>query len=174
MKKNISTLILISLLLSWPLAVFSVEVGDIFYHDGTFNKTLDSSKVPVGLVYWVSARRDHGYIMALDQPAKMNYTSAVSYCDSYITLGTTKGQWKLPNLMEGLRMGNEQINGVKNTKFTTLNSKLNTIPNGQQLVADQYYWIESRSGTLTTLNKYGFTSSTSTSAMNYPRCVKAF
>ena len=153
----------------------AAEVGDILYHDGTFDKTVLSDKVPIGVVFWVSDRRDHGYVLTLEQPAKMAYSSAISYCNSYKTLGTAAGDWKLPNAMEILRMGNERINGVTNTKFNTLNTKLKSIPNGQELLASQYYWIESRGFGLTYLDKFGFTTSNdSAGSMYYPRCVKGF
>lgn len=87
MKYILTTFAFITALLCLTPWVQAVEVGDIFYHDGSFDKTVKDDKVPVGLVYWVSERRDHGYIMTLDQPAKMTYVSADSYCNSYVTLG---------------------------------------------------------------------------------------
>ena len=174
MKHILTTLTIIAAFFSGINYAYSVEVGDVFYHDGTFDKTVRDDKVPVGLVYWVSARRDHGYIMTLDQPAAMTYVSAQSYCNSYVTLGTKKGEWKLPNAMEILRMGNERINGVSNTKFATLNAKLKTLPTGQELLADSWYWIESRGYGITYLNKYGFSTDAQNRNMFYPRCVKGF
>ncbi len=178
--KNLSNLIPAMLIFAAAViytnsASQAAEVGDILYHDGTFDKTVLDDKVPIGVVFWVSDRRDHGYVLTLEQPAKMAYSSAISYCNSYKTLGTSAGDWKLPNAMEILRMGNERINGVANTKFNTINAKLKTIPNGQELLASQYYWIESRGYGLTYLDKYGFTTSTDNAAnMYYPRCVKGF
>ena len=174
MKYILTTFAFITALLCLTPWVQAVEVGDIFYHDGSFDKTVKDDKVPVGLVYWVSERRDHGYIMTLDQPAKMTYVSADSYCNSYVTLGTDKGEWKLPTFIELLRMGNERINGVSNTKFTTLNNKLKTLPTGQALVADELYWIRSRAYALTYLNKFGFSTNSQNSGLFYPRCMKGF
>ena len=174
MKHILTPIAAAAIFFCWSYTAQAVDIGDIFYHDGSFDKTVKDDKVPVGLVYWVSQKHDHGYIMSLDQPAPMTYVSADSYCNSYVTLGTTQGEWKLPNAMELLRMGNERINGVSNTKFTTLNSKLKTLPTGQQLVADQYYWIKSRGYGLTYLNKYGFATNAQNSRLYYPRCMKGF
>ena len=174
MKHILTPITAAAIFFCWSYTAQAVDIGDIFYHDGSFDKTLKDDKIPVGLVYWVSHKHDHGYIMSLDQPAKMTYISAVSYCNSYVTLGTTKGEWKLPHAMELLRMGNERINGVSNTKFNTLNAKLQTLPTGQALIADQYYWIQSRGYGLAYLNKFGFRTDGQNSGLFYPRCMKGF
>ena len=152
MKHILTILTITAAIFSGVNYAYAVEVGDIFYNDGTFDKT----------------------VRTLDQPAAMTYVSAQSYCNSYVTLGTKKGEWKLPNAMEILRMGNERINGVSNTKFATLNAKLKTLPTGQELLADNWYWIESRGYGVTYLNKYGFGTDAQNRNMYYPRCVKGF
>lgn len=56
----------------------AVDVGDVFYSDGSFSATIteDANKLPIGLVYWVGTGKDNGLIMSLKQPGDMNYTDA--------------------------------------------------------------------------------------------------
>lgn len=175
MKHTLLFFIMVICLSCWHHSAQAVEVGDIYYHDGTFDRTVRDDKVPVGLVYWVSRRRDYGYILSLEQPASMNFSSATAYCENYVTLGTKAGDWRLPYVIELARMGNERIKGVSNTKFDTLNAKLQSIPNGQQLLSNKYYWVKvSGTNGLMYLNTYGIRSTTSSTSMFYPRCVKMF
>lgn len=158
----------------WINQARAVEVGDIYYHDGTFDNTYNAGKMPVGLVYWVSARKDYGYIMALNQPDAMSYANAVTYCQNYQILGVAKGTWHMPNRMELLRMGKEQWNGTANDKFVQLNNKLTTITGiGEKLKASSYYWARSVSYYVMKLDIYGVTTVSSSSSQNL-RCVMNF
>ena len=106
----------------------AVEVGDIYFSDGTFNSSMQTGKKAIGLVYWVSPGKDFGYIMSLEEPSTtLNAYNADVYCEEYYTEGTLAGDWWLPKRIEMLRMGNEKINGTANNKFTTLNNKLKTV-----------------------------------------------
>lgn len=164
---------IVAILLMVSETAMAVEVGDIYYHDKTFDNKVIADKMPIGLVYWVSARKDHGYIMALNQPSPMDYAAARTYCQNYQTLGTGIGDWSLPYRIELLRMGNERIDGVSNTKFTDLNNKLKTISIGQALVADYYYWALSSSPYRCYLNKFGLNTGSATNSF-YVRCVTRF
>ena len=150
----------------------AVEVGDIYYHDGTFSNTFTTDKMAVGLVYWVSARKDFGHIMALNQPDDMTYDNAVAYCKSYQTLGAAKGRWHLSNPTELIHMGKEQWNGTANDKFTQLNAKIATITNmGEPLKAGSYYWAYSSGHYQFKLDVYGVQTSSGNGAV---RCVMNF
>ena len=126
MKIFFSTFFLsVTMLSSWANAV---EVGDIYYTDKTFSSTVQSGKKAAGMVYWVSANKDYGYIMSLEEPATtLNPYNANVYCQEYQIDGKTLGEWRLPYFVELVRMGNETINGQNNNKFTTLNNKLKTL-----------------------------------------------
>lgn len=153
----------------------AVEVGDIYYHDGTFSNTFTSDKMAVGLVYWVSARKDYGFIMALNQPDDMTYGNAEAYCQSYQVLGIPKGTWHVPNRMELLHMGKEQWNGTANDKFTQLNAKLATITGiGESLKSGSMYWARSQSRYRFKLDAYGVDTQSGASATGAVRCVMIF
>ena len=119
----------LALLWGWSItSAQAVEVGDIYFSDGTFNSSMQTGKKAIGLVYWVSPGKDFGLIMSLEEPSStLNAYNADVYCEEYYTEGTYAGDWWLPKRIEMLRMGNEKINGTANNKFTTLNNKLNTI-----------------------------------------------
>lgn len=119
MKKILLTLLLGSGILAIQPAA-AVEVGDIYYSDKTFSATYNSSKMPIGLVYWVYPSKDHGYIMQLNQPAAMTFANAKTHCANYTTLNTTIGTWRLPDFHETLLMAKESWNGVSNDKFNVL------------------------------------------------------
>lgn len=126
MKTIFSTLLLSATLLTSPAV--AVEVGDIYYIDKTFSSTVQSGKKAIGLVYWVSANKDYGYIMSLEEPTTtLNPYNANVYCQEYQIDGQTLGEWRLPYLVELVRMGNETIADKSNNKFTTLNNKLKTL-----------------------------------------------
>ncbi len=152
----------------------AVEVGDILYNDGTISNVVDDSKIPIGLFYWVSNRKDFGYIMALNQPDDMTYANAMAFCQSYQTLGTKKGDWSLPNRPELIKMGKEVWNGTLSDKFTLLNNKLASISIGEQLKPDVGYWARSASKYQFTLNKYGVATKTGGSDTGAVRCVKIY
>ena len=136
MKTIFTSLILSATLLSSPAA--AVEVGDIYYIDKTFSSTVQSGKKAIGLVYWVSANKDYGYIMSLEEPTTtLNPYNANVYCQEYQIDGQTLGEWRLPYFVELVRMGNETINGKNNNKFTTINNKLKTLtkPSGGKATA---------------------------------------
>lgn len=144
-------LVIIMLLLSGGMikSAEAVEVGDIYYHDKTFSPIvkIDGAKMPIGLVYWVYPSKDHGYIMALNQPVADTFVNALRYCGNYTTLNTRVGDWRLPDFQQMVVMGNEQWNGVKNNKFTVLNQKLATITGiGEALVAEWYNSNTTNSG----------------------------
>lgn len=139
MKKILLTLLLGSGILAIQPAA-AVEVGDIYYSDKTFSATYNSSKMPIGLVYWVYPSKDHGYIMQLNQPAAMTFANAKTHCANYTTLNTTIGTWRLPDFHETLLMAKESWNGVSNDKFNVLNKKLATITAiGEQLLTNTNY-----------------------------------
>ena len=131
-------LILTAFLMSWSNAQ-ALEVGDIYYSDKTTSKDLNSSKLPIGLVYWVNDAKDYALVMALPQPADMNQVTAKAQCDNYEPLGTAKGDWHLPNLIEAMRMVSQKWNGIADNKFSTLNTKLAKVTTGQAL-KNSYYW----------------------------------
>lgn len=127
--------------MSWSNAQ-ALEVGDIYYSDKTTSKDLNSSKLPIGLVYWVNDAKDYALVMALPQPADMNQVTAKAQCDNYEPLGTAKGDWHLPNLIEAMRMVSQKWNGIADNKFSTLNTKLAKVTTGQAL-KNSYYWTTS-------------------------------
>lgn len=124
----------------------AAEVGDIFYSDKTFSSKLESDKLPIGLLYYVSVAGDYGLVMALNQPPAKNYREAWTYCNDYTPLGTSRGFWRLPTLQEWMRAMNEQWNGVKNNKLTILNQKLATISIANALLTGDYIARTSASG----------------------------
>ena len=174
MKKILyAVLTLVFALATLPAA--AVEVGDIYYHDGTFSNTFTTDKMAVGLVYWVSARKDYGLIMALNQPDDMTYANAMAYCQSYQVLGIPKGTWHVPNRIELVHMGKEQWNGTANDKFTQLNAKLATITGiGESLKAGSMYWARSNNKYRFKLDSYGVDTQTGASATGAVRCVMYF
>lgn len=119
----------LALLCCWSFShAQAVEIGDIYYSDGTFASSMQTGKKAIGLVYWVSPGKDFGLIMSLEEPSTtQNAYNADVYCEEYYTEGTYAGDWWMPKRIEMLRMGNEQINGKNNNKFTTLNNKLKTV-----------------------------------------------
>ena len=68
---------------------------------------------------------------------------AIDYCAGYVTKGTNVGDWRLPNVTEMLRMGNEYSRGKLNTKYWDLQQKLALIYNAEPLKHGNrtfYYW----------------------------------
>lgn len=128
------------------LSARAAEVGDIFYSDKTFSSKLESDKLPIGLLYYVSVAGDYGLVMALNQPPAKKYQEAWTYCNDYTPLGTSRGFWRLPTLQEWMRAMNEQWNGVKNNKLTILNQKLATISIANTLLTNDYMVRTSASG----------------------------
>lgn len=144
MKETFITALLLFATLLAP-AARAVEVGDIYFSDKTFAGSMQSGKKAIGLVYWVSANKDYGYIMSLEEPAEgtMNPYNANIYCLEYFTEGTKAGDWKLPQRIEMIRMGYEKNNGQVIDKFTTLNNKLKSVTKASggaatQLTATHY------------------------------------
>ena len=86
MIKTFITALLLSATLLAP-AARAVEVGDIYFSDKTFASSMQSGKKAIGLVYWVSANKDYGYIMSLEEPGEgtMNPYNANIYCLEYFT-----------------------------------------------------------------------------------------
>lgn len=164
--------------LIYPKLSQAVDVGDVFYSDGTFSSTIteDANKLPIGLVYWVGKGKDHGLIMSLKQPADMNYTDAYKHCNNYEVLGTDPGSWRLPDFPELIMMGNEIWNGVKNNKFTILNDKLSKISIAQKLVNGNYIaYTQSSAGNYVDLSSGTISQNNTTSAMSmHVRCVRSF
>lgn len=154
--------------------VWAVEVGDILYNDGTISSVNEDSKIPVGLFYWVSNRKDFGYIMALNQPDDMTYSNAIAFCQSYQTLGTTKGNWAMPTRSELIKMGKEIWNGTTNDKFTLLNSKLKSISIGEQLKAGAAYWARSQAKYQFKLDVYGVATKGGASDTGAVRCIMKY
>ena len=81
MTKTFITALLLFVTLLAP-AARAVEVGDIYFSDKTFASSMQSGKKAIGLVYWVSANKDYGYIMSLEEPGEgtMNPYNANIYC----------------------------------------------------------------------------------------------
>lgn len=166
--------------------VMAADVGDIYYSDKTFSAELVKGKKPIGMVYWTSPAKDFGLIMQLEQPmSTMNHYEASQYCNEYFTEGTMAGDWRLPRRMEQIRMGEEQILGVKNGKFATLNAKLPQIKVGETVLGqallggNKYYRTDSQIGYVFYLGTGGFsTVNTDDSPTNgnrfYVRCITAF
>lgn len=184
-KKYFTKLLLGGMLSLGAGKALAVEVGDIYYDDKTFSSDVLTSKRPVGLVYWVADRKDHGYIMQLDQnAAQMNYYLANQYCAGYYTGGTKAGDWSVPRRIELNRMGTEKWLGVANDKFNYLNTRLAAIKTtneqiGKPLIANQYYWSDSYYGYAFYLNIGGYAykgtgTGQSDSNFAYVRCVMAF
>lgn len=157
----------------------AVEVGDIMYHDRTFSSVLDTSgaRMPIGLVYWVYPSKDHGYVMALNQPLDAKWADAKTYCYNFTTLNTSIGSWRLPDLQELIRMGKEQWNGVNNDKYNILNKKLATITGvGEQLKSGMYHsHTTSSSGIRVDLSagQITFNNSANTATSHF-RCIMQF
>ena len=156
----------------------AVDVGDVFYSDGTFSSTIteDANKLPIGLVYWVSISKDSGLIMSLKQPADMNYTDAVKHCDNYEVLGTTPGSWRLPDLPEQINMGLEIWNGVSNDKFNVLNNRLGKISIAQKLLTGQYHSNTTGSAGTSVDLSTGLiqTEAGTSSGTKHVRCIRVF
>lgn len=138
MIKTFITALLLSATLLAP-AARAVEVGDIYFSDKTFSSSMQSGKKAIGLVYWVSANKDYGYIMSLEEPAEgtMNPYNANIYCLEYFTEGTKAGDWKLPQRIEMIRMGKEINNGQVTDKFTIVNKKLQSVTKADGKAATQ-------------------------------------
>lgn len=169
MKKIIGLSLLTAMML--PFAAQAVEVGDIMYYDKTYSTTIDTSKMPIGVVYWVNTDRTKGYVLSLPQPADMNLATAKSQCANFSTLGTNAGEWKLPTMHQGFTMMTRRWNGTTDNKFTNINAKLATITTGQPLKSS-YYWTLSRSNYWAPNPSSGqFYYNTSTSGNRSVRCV---
>lgn len=124
----------------------AVKLYDVVYHDGTTStSTSVSGKTPIGIVYYVQpdGKNLHGLIMSLEQPMVGTRQEAIDYCAGYVTKGTNVGDWRLPNVTEMLRMGNEYSQGNLNTKYWDLQQKLALIYNAEPLKHGNrtfYYW----------------------------------
>lgn len=156
----------------------AVDVGDVFYSDGSFSATIteDANKLPIGLVYWVGTGKDNGLIMSLKQPGDMNYTDATHYCANYEVLGTNPGTWRLPDLPEQIAMGVEFWNGVSNDKFNVLNTKLGKISIAQKLVTGQYHSNTTGSAGTSVDLSTGLiqTGAGTSSGSKHVRCIRPF
>lgn len=114
----------------------AVKLYDVVYHDGTTStSTSVSGKTPIGIVYYVQpdGKNLHGLIMSLEQPMVGTRQEAIDYCAGYVTKGTNVGDWRLPNVTEMLRMGNEYSQGKLNTKYWDLQKKLAPVYNADPL-----------------------------------------
>ena len=163
------TIILAALL--WCHNAGAVDVGDIYYSDRTFSTNLNSSKMPIAVVYWVNTDKTKAYVLALRQPENMTLSVAKTQCANFSTLGTNSGDWDLPTMKQAFNMITQRWNGVSDNKFSVVNSKLGKIETGQALKND-YYW------TLGYQNKWKVNPSTgdmsydgSTSGSRAVRCV---
>lgn len=155
----------------WSFNAAAVDVGDIYYSDKSFNSSIVSSKMPIGVVFWVNTDKSQAYVLALNQPSNMAISVAKTQCANFSTLGTKAGDWKLPSMKQGFSMITQRNNGVSDNKFTILNNKLTKVETGQALKND-YYW------TLGYQNKWKVNPSTgdmnydaSTSGSRAVRCV---
>ena len=164
--------------LIYPKHSQAVDVGDVFYSDGTFSSTIteDANKLPIGLVYWVGIGKDNGLIMSLKQPADMNFTDAVKHCDNYEVLGTDPGSWRLPDLSEQITMGVEYWNGVSNDKFNILNEKLGKISIAQKLLTGEYHSNTTGTGGTSVNLSTGVVQprASTSSGSKHVRCVRTF
>lgn len=177
MKKNVFALFLLNLIAS---PVQAVEVGDIMYHDGTFTATYigaSSAKMPIGLVYWTYPSKDHGYVMALNQPVDKTWKEAKVYCENYTTLNFNVGSWRLPDFPELIAMGKQSWNGVGDDKFNILNKKLATITGvGEALKTGNYHsYTQTSYGNLVDLSTgTPATSGNTNSSTQHFRCIMQF
>lgn len=133
--------LLCTTLLLWHSPAQATDVGDIYYSDKTFSTNLNSSKMPIGVVFWANVDQTKCYVLALPQPADMNLATAKSQCANFSTLGTSAGNWKLPTMKQAFQMRTQQWLGVSDNKFTNLNKKLTSITTGQALKASDYWTL---------------------------------
>lgn len=136
MKKSI--LLVLGIIL-WNSPAFATDVGDIYYSDKTFSTNLNTSKMPIGVVYWTNQDQTRCYILALPQPASMALSNATTQCANFSTLGTSAGNWSVPTMKQAFQMRTQQWLGVSDNKFTVLNKKLSEIETGQALVNENYW-----------------------------------
>lgn len=150
----------------------AVKLYDVVYHDGTTSTlTSVSGKTPIGIIYYVQpdGKNLHGLIMSLEQPMVGTRQEAIDYCAGYVTKGTNVGDWRLPNVTEMLRMGNEYSQGKLNTKYWDLQKKLAPVYNADPLKYGNkvfYYWAPNYKD-LTTSPKYYGTINNSTYLLHY-------
>lgn len=177
MKKNVFALFLLNLIAS---PVQAVEVGDIMYHDRTFTATYigaSSAKMPIGLVYWTYPSKDHGYVMALNQPVDDTWAQASDYCQNFTTLNTKVGDWRLPDLQELIPMGKQSWNKIGDDKFNVLNKKLATITGvGEALKTGNYHsHTTGNAGVLVNLSTGAIINGNSTNKdTQHFRCIMQF
>ena len=156
----------------------AVEVGDIMYHDQTFSPTYigaSSAKMPIGVVFWTYPSKDHGLIMALNQPVDDTFANAKVYCENYTTLNFNVGSWRLPDRYELMHMAKQSWNGVSDDKFNVLNKKLATITGvGEQLKSGNYHsMMNSNYGYPINLSTGVLGTSRNSSTIHF-RCIMAF
>ena len=104
---------------------------DIVFSDGTSSAKNVAGKIPIGvaLVTETNSAYNHGVIFQINQPPISTRAEAITYCQNYITNGTTEGDWKLPTHYEMM-----YLMGWDSSETTVENNQLNNIDNKLQTI----------------------------------------
>ena len=123
------------------LSLTSPAVGEVIGSDGknyAADATLPTGVTKVAMIAYVNG--SNGLAIALaDESSNMNWSTAVTAAAAH-TPAFTGGTWKLPTQDEWKQMF--KANGGDNTKYTGLNTAINTA-GGTTLPETAYYWSSS-------------------------------
>lgn len=110
----------------------AINLYDVVYSDGSTSAAYDGNKLAVGIVVYVhpNGKKNHGWIMSLDQPPAQLRAEAVKRCAGYATKGTRAGDWHLPDVGELMMLSSGNDNS---TEYADLNSAIKKIPGSMQL-----------------------------------------
>ena len=104
---------------------------DIVFSDGTSSAKNVAGKIPIGvaLVTETNSAYNHGVIFQINQPPMSTRAEAITYCQNYITNGTTEGDWKLPTHYEMMYLMGWETSESKteSNQLQNLDYKLQTI-----------------------------------------------
>ena len=118
---------------------------DIVFSDGTSSAKNVAGKIPIGvaLVTETNSAYNHGVIFQINQPPMSTRAEAITYCQNYITNGTTEGDWKLPTHYEMMYlMGwDSSESKTENNQLQNLDYKLQTILGADRMGYSCGYFI---------------------------------
>lgn len=60
-----------------------ISLGDYFYSDGSYSSSLDESKTPIGLVFYLNADKKGGKIISLDETSAKYVDNISGYSEAY-------------------------------------------------------------------------------------------
>lgn len=144
---------------------------DIVFSDGTSSAKNVAGKIPIGvaLVTETNSAYNHGVIFQINQPPISTRAEAITYCQNYITNGTTEGDWKLPTHYEMMYLMGWETSESKteSNQLDNIDNKLQTILGADKMGYSCGYFIRSANTSYSCPNYMPSTSNSVTATCKY-------